>query len=119
MGLFVEAQLDLEIDGQGATLTGSGQVLRLTLSSVRTLRNLRAVSLPALPMFGGQAITFREMPGLLERQGLTLSVADRKGLLLTLGVGAGGKSLKIPGFGTLAHTTLANRRAAMRLVFGS
>lgn len=119
MALSIEAALDLEIDGQGATLTGSGQVLRLTLSSTRTLRSLRAVSLPKLPIFGGRAPTFGEMPGLLARQGLTLEVADRKGLLLTLGAGAGGDNLTVPGFGTLAHTALASRRAGLRLVFGA
>jgi len=118
VALSVEAQLDLEIDGRAATLTGSGQVLRLTLDSARTLRNLRSVSLPQLPIFGGRAPTFTDVPGLLAQQGLTLSVADRKGLLLTLGAGAEGKSLTVPGFGTLAHTALANRRAGLRLAFG-
>lgn len=119
MALSVEAQLDLEIDGQAATLTGSGQVLTLTLSSARILRNLRTLSLPALPLFGGQTLTFREVPGLLAQQGLTLAVADRKGLLLTLGAGASGKSLTVPGFGILAHTALAGRRAGLRLAFGA
>ena len=37
MALFVEANLELDIGGQRATLTGSGSVLRLTLSTPRTL----------------------------------------------------------------------------------
>jgi len=117
--LRIEADLELSIDGQAATLTGSGQVLRLTLNSVRTLRSLRAVSLPNLAGAGTKAPTFRDLPGVLAGQGLTLEVADAKGLLLILGAGAAGRSFMLPGFGKIAHLALASRRAALRLALNA
>ena len=117
--LRIEADLELSIDGQAATLTGSGQVLRLTLSSARILRSLRAVSLPDLGISGGQVPTSSDLPGILAGQGLTLEVADAKGLLLILGAGAAGRSFTLPGFGTIAHLALASRRAALRLALNA
>ena len=119
MALSVEADLELLIDGQRATLTGSGKVLRLTLASVRTLRQLRGVSLPLPSVLGTRAPLLGTLPGLLEREGVTLEIADARGLLLTLGRGAQGKQVNVPGFGTLHHTALAGRRAALRLAFGN
>jgi len=114
VALHIEADLELSIAGRGATLTGAGQVLRLTFSDLRSLRDLRSVSLPRLSL-GGEAPTFRDMPGVLARQGLTLEVADREGVLLILGTGAAGRSFSLPGFGRLEHMALANKRAALRL----
>lgn len=116
MALFVEANLDLEIDGQPATLTGSGSVLRLTLSTPRTLRALRQVSLPTITTMDGRAPSFKDAPGVLAAQGLTLEVADQKGLLLILGRGAEGKSFNLPGFGKLEHLKLGSKSAALRLM---
>ena len=116
MPLRIEADLDLEIDGSPAQLTGSGRTLRLTLSTPRTLRALRQVSLPNLGGAGDRAPTFRELPGLLAAQGLTLEVADPKGLLLILGAGAQGKSFTVPGLGRIGHLALANPGAALRLL---
>lgn len=118
MALFVEADLELVIDGQPATLKGSGSVLRLTLSTPRTLRALRQVSLPNITTMDGRAPTFSDAPGVLAAQGLTLEVADQKGLLLILGRGAEGKSLSLPGFGKLEHLTLGSKRAMLRLLQG-
>ena len=115
MALHIEADLELTIAGRGATLTGAGQVLRLTLSDLRSLRDLRSVSLPNLGTLGGEAPTFRDMPGVLAQQGLTLEVADPEGVLLILGTGAAGRSFSLPGFGKLEHLVLANKRAALRL----
>lgn len=118
MALSVEADLELLVDGQRATLMGSGKVLRLTLASARMLRQLREVSLPLSSVFGTRAPTLGTLPGLLEREGLTLEIADARGLLLTLGRGARGKRVSVPGFGTLHHTALAGGRAVLRLAFG-
>lgn len=116
MPLRIEAELDLVIDDRPATLTGSGTVLRLTLSSARTLRSLRQVSLPNLGGAGTRAPTFKEIPGLLAAQGLTLEVADDRGLLLVLGAGAEGKSFSVPGFGRIGHLALGSPGAALRLL---
>ena len=116
MALAIDADLELEVDGQPATLTGSGQTLQLTLSTPRILRALRAVSLPNIKAVDGREPDFRDVPGILAAQGLTLEVADAKGLLLILGRGAEGKSLSLPGFGKLEHLTLGGRRAALRLL---
>lgn len=116
MPLRIEADLRLVIDDRPATLTGSGTVLRLTLSSARILRSLRQVSLPNIGTAGARAPTFKEMPGLLAAQGLTIEVADDKGLLLILGAGAAGKSFTVPGFGRLEHLALGSPGAALRLV---
>lgn len=117
MALSVEADLELFINAQRATLTGSGQVLRLTLESARMLRQLREVSLPIPAVLGTRAPTLNTLPTLLEREGLTLEIADARGLLVTLGRGAHGKRVSVPGFGTLHHTALAGGRAALRLAF--
>jgi hypothetical protein len=119
VALSVEADLELLIGAQKATLTGSGKTLRLTLESARMLRQLRAVSLPLPAVLGTRTSTLRTLPTLLEREGLTLEIADRRGLLLTLGRGARGKRVNAPGLGTLEHTALAGGRAALRLAFGS
>ena len=116
MSLSIDADLELEIDGHPATLTGSGQTLRLTLSTPRILRALRTVSLPNIKTMDGRKPDFRNAPGILAAQGLTLEVADAKGLLLILGRGAEGKSLNLPGFGKLEHLTLGGKRAALRLL---
>ncbi len=116
MALSIEANLDLVIDGQAATLTGSGKVLRLTLDSTKTLRALRSVSLPVLP---GRAPTLKDLPGVLAEQGLTLELADAQGLLLTLGKGAGGSGCTVPGWGRLEHVALAGKRAALRLALNA
>ena len=116
MALAIEADLKLEVDGHPATLTGSGQTLRLTLSTPRTLRALRTVSLPNITTMDGRAPSFHDVPKILATQGLTLEVADTKGLLLILGRGAEGKSLSLPGFGRLEHLSLGSRRAALRLL---
>ena len=116
MALSVEADLDLEVDGHAATLTGSGQTLRLTLSTPRILRALRTVSLPNITTMDGRKPDFRDAPGILAAQGLTIEVYDQKGLLLILGRGAEGKSLSLPGFGKLEHLTLGGKRAALRLL---
>lgn len=116
MALRIEADLDLEIDGRPAQLTGSGRLLRLTLSSPRTLRSLRQVSLPNLGTAGDRAPSFKDLPGILAGQGLTLEVADPKGLLLILGAGAEGRSFTVPGLGRIEHLALANPGAALRLL---
>ena len=116
MALSIDADLELEIDGQPATLTGSGRTLRLTLSTTRILRALRTLSLPNITTMDGREPDFRDAPGILAAQGLTLEVYDEKGLLLTLGRGAEGKSLSLPGFGRLEHLTLGGKRAALRLL---
>ncbi len=118
MALHIEADLELSIAGRGATLTGAGQVLRLTFSDLRSLRDLRSVSLPHLSL-GGEAPTFRDMPGVLARQGLTLEVADSKGLLLILGMGAAGGSFSLPGLGKIEHLKLASKSAALRLALNA
>ncbi len=110
--------MGLVIDGQPATLAGSGSVLRLTLSTPRTLRALRQVSLPNITTMNGRAPNFTDVPGVLASQGLTLEVADQKGLLLILGRGAEGKSLSLPGFGKLEHLKLGSRSAMLRLLQG-
>ena len=56
---------------------------------------------------------------MLAQQGLTLEVADRKGLLLILGTGAAGNSFSLPGLGKIDHLKLANKRAAFRLALGA
>jgi len=119
VALRIEADLELSISDQKATLTGSGQVLRLTLSSLRSLQDLRSLSLPNLGVLGGRAPTFKNLPGLLAQQGLTLEVADRRGLLLILGTGAAGRSFSLPGLGKIEHLTLANKRAAFRLALNT
>ncbi len=119
MALRIDADLELFIDNERATLTGSGQVLRLTLSNLRSLQDLRLVSLPSLGVVGSQAPTFRDLPGLLTRQGLTLEVADRQGPLLILGTGAAGRSFSLPGLGKIEHLMLANKRAAFRLALSA
>ena len=116
MPLRIEADLELVIDDRPATLTGSGNVLRLTLSSPRILRSMRTVSLPNIGTAGDRAPTFKDMPGLLAAQGLTLEIADEKGLLLTLGAGAGGKSFTVPGLGRLEHLAIGSPGAALRLL---
>ena len=119
MALHIEADLELLIDDRRATLTGSGQVLRLTLGNLRSLRDLRGVSLPNLGVLDGAAPTFKDLPGILAQQGLTLEVADRKGLLLILGTGAAGRSFSLPGLGKIEHLTLASKRAALRLALNA
>lgn len=116
MALRIEADLDLVIDDRPATLTGSGKTLRLTLSTARTLRSLRTISLPNVGAAGARAPTFTDIPGILAAQGLTLEVADQKGLLLILGAGAEGKSFTVPGFGRLEHLALGSPGAALRLI---
>ena len=54
MALHIEADLELTLAGRRATLTGAGQVLRLTLSDLRSLRELRSVSLPNFGVLGVQ-----------------------------------------------------------------
>ncbi len=119
MALRIEADLELTLAGRKATLTGAGQVLRLTLSDLRSLRDLRSVSLPNLGTLGDEAPTFRDMPGVLARQGLTLEVADSKGLLLILGMGAAGGSFSLPGLGKIEHLKLASKSAALRLALNA
>lgn len=83
------------------------------------IRQLPAVSLPLPAVPGTRAPTLCALPTLLEREGLTLKIVDRRSLLLTLGRGAWGKRVNAPGLGTLEHTALAGGRAALRLAFGS
>ncbi len=116
MALSVEANLELEIDGQPATFMGSGSVMRLTLSTPRLLRAMRQVSLPNITTMDGRAPSFRDAPGVLAAQGLTLEIADQKGLLLILGRGAEGNSLSLPGFGKLEHLKLGSKSAMLRLL---
>lgn len=119
MALRIEADLELHLDNRKVTLTGSGQLLRLTFDDLRSLRDLRSVSLPNLGVLGSQAPAFKDLPGFLARQGLTLEVADRKGLLLILGMGAAGNSFSLPGLGEIGHLKLANKRAAFRLALNA
>lgn len=119
MALLVDADLDLEIGGLSAKLTGSGRVLRLELSETRLLRSLLRVSLPRFPIFGTQAPKPTQVPGLLASQGLTLEVADRSGVLLILGEGAKGRAYTLPGFGRLEYVALARPGAVLRLLFNA
>jgi len=117
MALVVEADLKLSIDGQSAHLSGSDQTFTLTLENPNMLRKMLQVPLPNLGTAGGKERNLSTMPKLLERLGLTLNIADDQGTLLILGVGAAGKSYKLPFVGRLESVALASKRAALRLVF--
>ena len=113
--LAVQADLDLEIDGQTATLTGTGQRLVLRLSNARMLRTMADVSLPRFAEAGDQARG--SAATLLTRVSLTLEIHDARGPLLILGKNAEGKRLTLPGVGTFEDATLGSRTALFRLAF--
>ena len=115
--LAVEADLNLDIDGQPARLTGSGRHLTLHLSSPVILRDLLKVSLPNVKRASDKLKTFSGVPQLLKNAGLTVTVEDDKGDLLVLGEGAEGNSYTLPILGKVEDVKLANARAAVRLVF--
>ena len=110
----IEADIDLEIDGQPAKFTGSGRHLRLEVNKASTLHKLTRVALPDLGR-AGSPLSMNEMPTLLSAEGLTLEVADRYGPLLILGDEARGKGYNVPGSGRVRDVKLAKKRAAVRL----
>ena len=117
MGLLVDANLNIEIDGQPATLTGSGQLLRLTVSRTRILASFLAISMPNVAILGKTGFAPKDFPSLLTHQGLTLEIVDDKGPLLVLGEAVKGRSYLIPGIGVIRDVALANVQAAARLAF--
>lgn len=109
----VDADLTLFVDGRRATVRGSGMNLRLTLEQPHMLRKFFAI---ALPHFGQSGKTdYSLIPRLLAREGLTLEIADSRGLLMLLGAEAAGKSYTLPGLGKLEHVKLAGPGALLRL----
>ena len=117
MALAVEADLNIDIDGANAHLSGSGRQLTLHLDSSAILRDLLKISLPNVKGASDKLRTFSGVPQLLKNAGLTLTVEDDKGDLLILGEGAEGNSYSLPIIGKLEDVKLANARAAVRLVF--
>ena len=112
--LAVHADLDLEIDGQSATLTGTGRRLVLELASARMLRGILDVELPRFEAAGWSR---RDMPALLTQQSLTLEIRDARGALLVLGKDAEGRRLTLPGVGSIDDAKLASRTALLRMAF--
>ena len=110
----VEADIDLEIDGQPAKFIGTGRHMRLEVADASTLRTLSQVSLPNFQRAGTSFSTF-DVPALLSAEGLTLEIADRQGSLLVLGEEARGKGYSVPGVGRIDDVTLSSKRAALRL----
>lgn len=118
--LNVEADLNISIDGQSATLTGSGDTLRLELDKPYMLRKFFQIELPNVSIFSSQTSgkpSFSLIPIYLAEVGLTLEIADKKGPLILLGKAAAGKSYTIPGIGKLENVTLASKSAIFRLAF--
>ena len=110
----IEADIDLEIDGQRAKFTGTGRHLRLEVDRASTLHKFTQVALPDLGR-AGSPLSMNEMPTLLSAEGLTLEVADRYGSLLILGDEARGKGYSVPSIGRVSDVKLAKKRAAVRL----
>ena len=112
--LAIEADLDLDIDGQAAKLTGTGQRLVLELSTARTLRGMLDISLPHIAQVGDPR---RNAATLLTQGGLTLEIRDGRGPLLVLGKQAAGERLTLPGVGTFEDAKMASKTALLRLAF--
>lgn len=117
--LAIDANLNLNIDGQKAQLRGSGQKLTLTVENPALLRKFFQVSLPDTRSADDRGLGVSYIPNLLAEQGLTLVIADEKGELLIIGAGAQGKSYKVPLVGELRHVSLASAKAALRLAFNA
>ena len=117
--MAVDADLNLDIDGQQARLRGSGQELTLTVETPALLRKFFQVSLPDVRSADKRGRGVSYVPTLLAEQGLTLVIADEKGDLLVIGAGAQGKSYKVPLVGKLEHVSLASAGAALRLAFNA
>ena len=113
--LAVHADLALEIDGQPATLTGTGRRLVLELASARLLRTMFDVALPRLDDSGWRR---RNLPALLTRQSLTMEIRDRRGPLLVVGKEAEGRRLRLPGIGRIDDAKLGSRTALLRMALG-
>lgn len=103
----IDADLDITIDGRAARLHGSGRVLRLEVEEAAVLRQLAA----------SMARPKRDIGALLASQGLTVEVADRKGLLLI--VGAGAKPGPLNRFTGSKHVQPASYGAVLRLVLNT
>ena len=114
----VEADINLEIDGQRAKFTGTGRHMRLEVEEASTLRKMSQVALPNLQR-AGTSFSTNDVPAMLAAEGLTLEIVDRSGPLLILGEGAHGKGYSVPGIGRVNDVTLANKRAALRLASSS
>ena len=117
MALAVTADLTVTIDGQRAVLSGAGRQLVLQLDSPAMLRDLLRISLPNVRSASAKLRTFSGGPELLKNAGLTLTVRDADGDLLVLGEGAKRNSYTLPVIGKVSDVALANKRAALRLVF--
>lgn len=102
----LEADLAITIDGRPASLRGSGRRLRFEVDEAAVLRRLVAD-------FGRPST---DVGALLARRGLTLEVADRKGLLLVIGAEA--KAGALSRFTGSRYIQPASYRAVIRLMKG-
>ncbi|MEM6428437.1 MAG: hypothetical protein AAF708_04290 [Deinococcota bacterium] len=122
--LRIQAEIELEVDGQRAWVEGSSDTLRLKLAKPHMLRKFFDIALPNVSVFGimpdinaSAQPSFSLIPMLLTQVGLTLEIADQKGPLIILGKAAQGKRYTLPGIGTLENVKLASAGAVFRLVF--
>lgn len=104
--LRIQADLDLEIDGEPARLTGEDRSLRLDLPSANPLYDLSSSG--ASPLI--------DLAATLAESGLSLEIQDRRGTLLSVG------HQKAPSrFGFLIQSDYiapANLLALVRLALG-
>ncbi len=114
--LNVQADLSLSVDGQTATIRGTGRRVRMEMPDTSMLRQIRKTDIPGLETFGNMP-SLTDIPKILAGQGLTLDIADHRGVLLTLGAEASERGLWLPFVGRIEHFSLGGVRAFVRLVF--
>ncbi|MDZ7704055.1 MAG: hypothetical protein U5L04_06175 [Trueperaceae bacterium] len=116
MSLNVRAELSLSVDGQTATIRGAGRRVRMEMSDTSMLRQIRKTDIPGLEKFGNMP-PLTDIPKILAGEGLTLDIADHRGVLLTLGAEADERGWWIPFVGRIEHFSLGGIRAFVRLIF--
>lgn len=116
MPLNVQAELSLSVDGQTATIRGAGRRVRMELVDTSMLRKIRKTEIPGLEKFGNIP-PLTDIPKILAKEGLTLDIADHRGVLLTLGKDARERGIWIPFVGRIENFSFGGIFAFVRLIF--